>query len=516
MRLEHFASKAVGRTASISMTSGFWILVSAGLAAVLAVVLAIEIPSLALLAAFAAVVAVALFVAPKLAVGSLALFLVLQSALVNIVGGQATSLGLAFQRVDEAMVVAASLRIAVFLGWRDLHVELERWVYWVTAFLAAGMVSSTFAHVPIATSILGAFLAVKFSVFFLLALTIKWDDADAARVVQTALTLGPLVLGIGVLLLVLPPEASRLFVDPSADPSLDVQAFLARGGLQSMHGPFVHPGVFGWAMAVVGCYAIARLVTQPSLLGGVALLSSVVGIVASLRRKPLVALPVAVLVYVFWARTRRQRLGILVLLLVLVIGVGLIGRDRVKTVVDSTMTSYLDPYSPTTARSLLYFTGWRIAKEHFPLGAGFGRFGGYISQIHYSPLYDHYGLSGVYGLSRETPMYLQDTYWPHIVGETGVLGALVLVAFFFQLWRRSLRVATTSLNSHRRALAVAASMVLVEGMVESAATPVFEISLLAYTIAIPLGITLVLGKRPVEVPHLLGSELLGESVREGQ
>jgi hypothetical protein len=38
-------------------------------------------------------------------------------------------------------------------------------------------------------------------------------------------------------------------------------------------------------------------------------------------------------------------------------------------------------------------------------------------------------------------------------------------------------------------------MVLIEGLIESAVAPVFEISLLAYTIAIPLGITLVLGSR---------------------
>jgi hypothetical protein len=495
------------------VTSRSWI-VWVVLFSALAALVAIEIPTLALLLAFAAVVALALFVAPKLAVSSLAVFLLLQSALVNFVGGQATSLGLALQRLDKWMIVAATLRIAVFFGWRDIQVDLRRWVVFVCAFLGAGILSAAFAHVPMATSLLGAFLAAKFSAFLLLALTIKWEDRDAAHIVRAALILGPLLLGVGILFLVLPPEVSRLFIDPSADPSADVQEFLARGGLQSMHGPFVNPGLFGWAMAVVGCYAIAQLATRRSSLGVGGLLSSVLGIVASLRRKPLVALPVAVLSYAFSARTRRQRLGLLALLVVLIGGVGLIGRDRVRTVVENTMTSYLDPYSPTTARSLLYLTGWKIAEEHFPFGAGFGRFGGYVSQIHYSPLYDQYGLSGVYGLSRERPMYLQDTYWPHIVGEAGVLGALVLLAFLFELWRRSIRVASSSLKPHVRALAAGASMVLVEGIVESVATPVFEVSLLAYTIAIPLGITLVLGGQRNERSNLPGTGGLEPSVAE--
>jgi len=93
---------------------------------------------------------------------------------------------------------------------------------------------------------------------------------------------------------------------------------------------------------------------------------------------------------------------------------------------------------------------------------------------------------------------MQDTYWPHIVGEAGVVGALVLAALFIQLWRGSVHVARVSLNPHRRTLAIAASMVLLEGIVESAAAPVFEISLVAYAIAIPLGIVLVLGRRPVD------------------
>ncbi len=471
-----------------------WIVLSAGLFLTLVAIIAIEIPALASLLALASVVALTLFVAPKAAVASLALFLLFQSPLVNLVGGQSTSLGLALQRLDEAMVVAATFRIAVFLGWRDLRADLWRWMRYVGAFLGAGMVSAALAHVPTTTALLGAFLAAKFSAFLLVALTINWDDRDAARVVRGALILGPVLLGSGVLLRILPPELSAVFLDPSTE----VERLLGRGELESMHGLFIHPGLFGWAMAVVGCYAIASLTTRRTLLAEVALVTSAVGIVASLRRKPLVALPVAALGAALGVGNRRQRLGIVALLLALLGGMSLFGRDRVKTVVDDTMTSYLDPYAPTTARSLLYLTGWRIAEDHFPFGVGFGRFGGYVSQIRYSPVYDQYGLSSVYGLTRDTPTYMQDTYWPHIVGEAGVVGALVLAALFIQLWRGSVHVARVSLNPHRRTLAIAASMVLLEGIAESAAAPVFEISLVAYTIAIPLGIVLVLAKQPVD------------------
>ncbi len=465
------------------------ILGSAGIA-----VFAEREPALALLMAFAALIALAVFLAPKVAVSALAIFLLCQAVLVNLAGGQLTALGLALQRLDEALVVAAGLRIVAFLRWQRLPVPLGGWIVFVVCFLALGAISAAQSHVPAATWILGAFLAIKFPVFLLLALTINWDDRDAARVIRGALILGPVFLVTGVVVWLMPPTAARMFLDPGSD----LNDILARGDLRSMHGLFIHPGLFGWAMAVVGCYAIALLLRRPSVLNGLGLLSSVIGIVVSLRRKPLVALPLAAIAGVFSAGTRRQRLGIVALLAVLIGGAFTIGRERIKTVVEDTMTSYLDPYAPSTARALLYVTGWRIAEDHFPLGAGFGRFGGYVSQLHYSPLYDEYGLSNIYGLSRETPSYMQDTYWPHILAEVGLFGALVLVAFFLLLWRRCVHVARKAPNEQTRVIALAASMVLIEGLIESGVAPVFEISLLAYTIAIPLGITLVLGARPVD------------------
>lgn len=464
---------------------------SAGIA-----VLAERDPALALLVAFATVIALAVFLAPKVAVSALALFLLFQSVLVNLAGGQLTALGLALQRLDEALVVAAGLRIAAFLKWQRLPVALGGWMAFVGCFVGLGAISAAQSQVPAATWILGAFLAIKFPVFLFLALTINWNDRDATRVVQGALILGPVLLLTGILVWLMPPTAARIFLDPGSD----MNEILARGDFQSMHGLFIHPGLFGWAMAAMSCYAIALLMKRPSVLSGLGLLSSVIGIVVSLRRKPLVALPLAAIVGVVSAGTRRQRVGIVVLLAALVGGAITMGRERMKTVVEDTMTSYLDPYAPTTARALLYITGWRIAEDHFPFGAGFGRFGGYVSQLHYSPVYDEYGLSNVYGLSRETPSYMQDTYWPHILAETGLFGALVLVAFFFLLWRRCVEIAKRSPNEQTKVIALAASMVLIEGLIESGVAPVFEISLLAYTIAIPLGITLVLGARRSEDP----------------
>ena len=450
-----------GRTGSGFWTSRLIVLAIAILGSAGIALLAQTEPALALLIAFGAVVSLAIFLAPKVAVSALAAFLLFQSVLVNLAGGQESALGLALQRLDEAVIVAAGLRVVALLRWRSLPVALGGWMGIVGSFVLIGAISAILNGVPPPTWVLGAFLAVKFPVFLLLALTIRWEEQDAARVVRAVLVLGPLFLLSGILLWLMPPSASGLFLDPSSD----MNEILVRGDLQSIHGLFIHPGLFGWAMAVVACYGIARLLTRPSALSALALLSGTTGIVVSLRRKPMIALPLAAIVGVFVVGTKRQRVAIVALLAVLIGGVLMVGRDRVKTVAEDTIMSYLDPYAPTTARALLYVTGWRVAEDHLPLGAGFGRFGGYVSQLHYSPLYDEYGLSNIYGLSRETPTYMQDTYWPHILAETGFLGALMLAAFFFRLGRRCMRVARVSGTDHERVIALGASMVLIEGLI---------------------------------------------------
>ena len=453
-------------------------------------------PALAILGAFATVVAFGLFVTPKFALGAIALFLAIQPLLVNLAGTSLTPLWLALHRLHQAFAVAAVVRVAFFLG----EAKLRRWLWLTTAFLAAGLTSALVARVPLQTMVLGAFLAVKFQVFLLLALTIPWDERDCARIMRVALWLGPLLLASGVLLWLAPAAVQNLFIDTT----LEGGGVVLREGLNPMQGIFSHPGVFGWAMAITGCYALAALLTSRTAWPAgptVSLGASVLGILASLRRKPLVALPLAALYGVMRFATGRRRWAVLALFAVLAGGGAVLVTNRLEAEYRDAL-NYVDPQGATMPRVLLYVTGVQIANARFPLGAGFGRFGGYASTLDYSPLYDEYGLSRVYGLTPEEPMYVLDTYWPHIAAETGWLGAAMLLAFLLLLVLDASRVARAAVDPATKALAVGAALALLEGLVESAAGPVFEVSLFAFAIAVPLGISLV---RSAERPPVAGA-----------
>lgn len=84
-----------------------------------------------------------------------------------------------------------------------------------------------------------------------------------------------------------------------------------------------------------------------------------------------------------------------------------------------------------SARYQLMMKSFVIAKDHFPLGSGFGTFASYHSTVNYSPLYYFYQLSGVNGLEEGMAYFAFDSFWPMVLGQTGYIG---VGAFCGVLW----------------------------------------------------------------------------------
>ena len=464
------------------------------LVAAAAVALAGFNPADALLGILAAVLAAGMFVAPALSISVLAIFLLLQQFLTNVVGGPETDVGRVIHQLDKYILVAGVVRVGLALAVSKRRDPLRRWTAWSAAYCGLGLLSGLVHGVPLGTLMLGAFLALKFPLLVLLGLAIPWTPEDADRAVRWVVRLGPVLLASGVILLVAPDAVRALFTDPGAAE----EDFFRRGGLQSMQGIFTHPGNFGWAMSLVGCYGFANLLQRRKGPAALALATGAIGVLWSLRRKPLIALPIAMLSSVITLRTPRQRVAVLGTLVVLCAGTWLVGRQQLSVVSRATAAEYLDPdREDNLPRLLLYGVGWQVASSAFPLGAGFGRFGSYASVLDYSPLYDQYGLSSVYGFTPDDPRYITDSYWPSVMAETGLLGAAVHLALIVALWL-ALRRATRMPDSPgaSRLLAQAAGLALVELLVESAAGPVFATSLAAFAVGVPIGISLRLAAPP--------------------
>lgn len=84
-------------------------------------------------------------------------------------------------------------------------------------------------------------------------------------------------------------------------------------------------------------------------------------------------------------------------------------------------------------RLLMYVYSFVLAKMYFPFGSGMGTYGGYGAEVFDSAVYDDLGMSSFAWVQNNYAM--TDTFWPHILGESGVLGTIFYLGFLgFILW----------------------------------------------------------------------------------
>jgi hypothetical protein len=172
--------------------------------------------------------------------------------------------------------------------------------------------------------------------------------------------------------------------------------------------------------------------------------------------------------------------------------------------VNLTVKTYLPPRDPqvdpqpgtseeaagTPARVALLNGSIEIARDYFPLGAGLGRYGSWMSREHYSDLYYHYGLSKIPGLSPQFSDFITDTFWPQVLGETGVLGSAAFVLFLAVIATQLIGVVRRTTGPPELAFTLGSLMVFGQGLVESLASPIFNSPSQAYLIMLSAGAAL--------------------------
>ena len=85
-------------------------------------------------------------------------------------------------------------------------------------------------------------------------------------------------------------------------------------------------------------------------------------------------------------------------------------------------------------RIVLHLVGITVLMDFFPLGSGFGTFASYLSGRYYSNIYELYGISDVFGMTREKYNYISDVFWPYIYGQFGIFGLMIYVKIIFSLF----------------------------------------------------------------------------------
>ena len=272
-----------------------------------------------------------------------------------------------------------------------------------------------------------------------------------------------------------------------------------RGGLAVIKSYFLHPAVFGWLTAFSSLLLLAIFACMRRWWSLPLAVAMNVGTVFSGRRTPIVAVLTGLIVAAVWTiprqggrrlvRTWLPILAATAMVVVLFLPVlegfyreTLNEYGKSPNVVVQILSPEPDPAKLAGAapRTALYVASLAIARDNLPFGAGLGRFGSYMSRVNYSPVYRTYGLDQIYGLRPDNRVAIDDTFWPSVLGETGVIGCLAfgvgLAALLHRLWKASRRAEDPAW----RAATLGAVLVFIQGFIASLTAATYVAPPIAY------------------------------------
>ncbi|MGY2066405.1 O-antigen ligase family protein [Blastococcus sp. SYSU DS0619] len=365
--------------------------------------------------------------------------------------------------LDEGAIAAAML---VCVGPRLLRGQPIRTFpgfVWFLAFGLLGVVSGVLADVPLVVLGSGTLLASKGILLSLAVAQVQWTPADVRRLAKG---------GVAVLLFIIACSLVNLAIPQAWQAAIgNIPQVSYRAAIPSLIGPFVEPGTLG-IMAALGFLA---LVAWNTTMGGTRftwLLSAGMALVAvfSFRRKTWLGMMASFL----WLSSRAGRSGVFATALATVAGIVIVFWSTLLTALQGIVATYFDQSEGTAARTLMTRDSFFVALDYFPLGAGFGRFGSDTASEFYSPLYLERGYQNVWGLSERTgnALFLTDTMWPAILGESGLIGLLVYVVALVAVFRRLRRLSTDG-EPIARWLGLTGIAWIFQYLLESTGNPVF-------------------------------------------
>lgn len=91
-------------------------------------------------------------------------------------------------------------------------------------------------------------------------------------------------------------------------------------------------------------------------------------------------------------------------------------------------------------RYLFFKYGFITLKEHFPIGSGFATFGSDMAAKNYSSLYYDYGFYKLHGMSEYNKSFLNDTYWPMVIGQFGIVGVTLTLLILFYIYKQIFQI----------------------------------------------------------------------------
>lgn len=130
----------------------------------------------------------------------------------------------------------------------------------------------------------------------------------------------------------------------------------------------------------------------------------------------------------------------ILLLLVMTSGIVFVAKDKIDLYFVQAVTG---EEKDMLARAVLYATSFEILQDYMPFGSGLASFGTHASGEFYSDIYQQYEIDMVWGLTRQQPSFIADTYYPSLA-QFGVVGVGLFCLFWLFVLLKFVRLSKQS------------------------------------------------------------------------
>lgn len=239
------------------------------------------------------------------------------------------------------------------------------------------------------------------------------------------------------------------------------QRLLGRLGSFQPQGIFLHQVESAWVTLLGAICAAYMYNKSKKRFWGVSTLILAVALFLHLSAKESVAL-VAALSIIFFSRVVFSKNPIKQLAALFLISAVTFYATPLGQILANQADEYVGSSALEAARTVMTLKSVQIASDFFPLGSGGGTFASPASyQLGYSSIYTDYGLSSVWGASREMTNFLTDVFWPKILAQSGFLGVAAYTLFLWFMFRPTLISARRDLAFGKLTMAIWVSALII-------------------------------------------------------
>ena len=153
--------------------------------------------------------------------------------------------------------------------------------------------------------------------------------------------------------------------------------------------------------------------------------------------------------------------GCLIAICVLAIAVWL-GKDKIILYYVDGMMNSREMWS----RPAMLLTSLRIFIDYIPFGCGLASFASFVSGEYYSSIYEAYGISHLWGISKSNPAYVADAYYP-VLAQFGIIGVGLYVYFWIWVVFKGIKLGNYGYKKEYLLILLSAIFFAIEGVADA-------------------------------------------------